>query len=321
MKLNIIYTPGSVLSLGYFALSFLEYSDFSLRLVSNGCSKAELEYLNKIATKSNRISVFVFPSKNMLLHGEVLDLLQQINKDRYFCFCDSDIFTNAALPSFEKIMTEINLGALFTGLPIWLNDADRVTKPEYDIFFGTNDILEGRGSIGNSYFAIYDNKALNSILDHYEVGFLKATWEQLSDSAKNRIEGTGLKRKLYDTGKVINTLMITEKMKLENMDLESLIHIGGFSIAVNMRDKRTTRKTVLRLTKSLCTPEEYHNKIKLREQYKIPVVNYFLSLIKALSNSVETPNLPELDNEKILSELSKAKISLIELFHKYGRAK
>jgi len=323
MKFNIIYTPGSLIYLDFFVWSLLEYSEHTFQLVSNGCDIEEVNKLERMASRSDRLQFFRFPTPKMLPHGTVLNLLQQVNKDSYFCFLDSDIFASAALPNFKDLIDTNDLAGLFSGMPIWVSEENRVTKSDYNMLFGTNNTIEGSGSIGNSYFAMYRNYDLSLIRTKYGVTFGKIFWEQLPAEIRAILEASNLKRNMYDTGKIINALMVAENMKLENIDVDALCHLGGFSIAVNIKKKSATQsgKSVLASLRSLCHQGEYELKQKMKEQLKQPIRQYFFQLHDAVVNDLPIPDPPDLSNKEIKNKLSKAKTDYIELYLKYGNAR
>jgi len=301
-------------------LSLLEYTDHTYYLVSNGCKTEEEDILRVLASRYDRLEVFIFPTASPLPHGNVLDVLYRMSRDRYFCFLDSDIFALSQLPDLESKLQECNASAIFSALPVWLTQEDSITQHEYKMFFGTNSTLVNVGSIGNSYFAIYDREKLDSICNMYDASFSKIAWEQLSYKIKDRLSKNGLERSIYDTGKVINALMITENMLLCNLQFDSLCHLGGFSISLTRKNRqlRSKGEGVLDRIEALCHPEEFRKKERQRESMKLPVQRYFLKLYHALSNPEALPKLPRLDNKEVLGKFSKAKDDYIELYNKYA---
>ena len=106
MELNVIYTPGAVRYMAFFALSLLEHSDCQVRLVSNGCDAAERRLLAQLADSQVDMSYHEIPCPQMLAHHDALKHLHALSDGDFFCFVDSDLlatgpFMDELLPLIE----------------------------------------------------------------------------------------------------------------------------------------------------------------------------------------------------------------------------
>ena len=78
LRINIIYTPGTVCYLSCFALGLVEWTDkCRFRLVANGCCREEEARLRRMADSDERLEVLALDSDRVLDHGTVLSLLER----------------------------------------------------------------------------------------------------------------------------------------------------------------------------------------------------------------------------------------------------
>jgi len=328
MTFNIIYTPNSVAATSFFIGSLLEYSDFNFRLVSNGCTIKERNQLTQLSESNCRLSYHCYPTNKCAVHGHVLNYLQAMTDEDYFCFMDSDIFAFSKI-SLADFMYK-NAAAYFSAMPIWVKDSECNMSSNFHIMSGNFNMLDNNQCIGGSYFAVYNNTQLTEIMQHYSVGFEQCRLSQLSIEAQQILKSINFRQSIFDTGKAINVLMNSHGLKLTNIDLSNLIHLGGLSFETSLRKNKTWKENVKNnlqmylpnsvLPKSIKT-EDWSRFIKYykdtpQEEYEINynqkivrrnlIRQYFLQVFNALKNNINIPDLPKIEDEEIQEKLVRA---------------
>jgi hypothetical protein len=229
-QFNVIYTPGSVRYLGWFALSLLKWSDpgISYRLVANGCSLEEEEILRKFCDGNPRFNFLRYPSAVAVKHAIILSYLQEMEKSDLFCVIDSDILaTGDFLSDFRPFLG--NAAAVCSCHAIWTTVRERVASSESRVLRGSHHHA-GRWCVGSTFFAIYDNRFLRQIIAKYGVSFHRfRKWENIPPVVRQTLLAAGFGPKIYDTGKVLNILLQIEGGRVIHRDSDHLIHIGGIS--------------------------------------------------------------------------------------------
>ena len=338
MTFNIIYTPNSVKYLSFFIYSLLDYTEYSFRLVSNGCSQKERGILRQMCERHPRLSFWCFPTNTMQRHGKVLNYLQGMTQEEYFCFMDSDIFAISKLPDIKRLMKEEKLSGLFSGMPLWVKSSEYIFKKDFQQLNGTYNQYENGQCLGNTYFAIYKNADLNQLMQHYSISFEEVSVENLLPELYQAIKKVGFVATFFDTGKVLNAFLLKHHFKLANENIQQICHIGGTSyeaIYQNRKEGRTQGLKSFLLTTPLkhllakrqqylfkkryqnASKKEYQINFNQRILHKTLTRQHFLKLYLALSNNEEVPLPPILEDKEINQRVYKAHHLYIDLFHKY----
>jgi hypothetical protein len=123
LKFNIIFVPGTVRYLRLGVLSLLKHSSYRYCLVANCLGEEERSMLEKICDRSERLEYFYYPSKVVMDHGTILNILFQRENSEYFCMADSDIF---AIGPFVEEMEEqlLECDVLSSCMPLGMNPSD-----------------------------------------------------------------------------------------------------------------------------------------------------------------------------------------------------
>lgn len=225
---NIIYTPGIVKYLRLFILSLLKWSDCSFRLVANGCLSEEIRDLRAFCHKNSRLEFLRLPSKTMMKHGDVLNYLQSIESSKFFCFMDPDILaTGEFLCEFISHLGQYV--GVFSGFPIWCKGEEQILPEAFPEMFGRHNITHNGLCIGGTFFAIYDNKVLTQLIRSTNIGFNKYRWQDIPIQYQKHLSQLGLEKEMYDTGKVLNLLLLAQQHSLIFKEVPTLKHIGGIS--------------------------------------------------------------------------------------------
>jgi hypothetical protein len=321
LKFNIAYVPGTVLYLRLLVFSLLKWSNCSFRLVANACSPQEVRLLKELCHKSTRLEFLTAPSKMVMRYGELLNYLHSLEHSDYFCFLDSDIlatgdFVSEMLPYLDRY------AAVFSASPIWCAEeppivpADLAKMPGY--FSKTSDGL----CIGNTCFAIYDNRVLIPFLQTTDVTFQLYQWPDIPGPYQSQLLSMGLKKRAYDNGRVLNILLAARGNRLAFVDSPSLQHIGGFSGRIAKRKRRGWVKRLRRRARSgrrqgVAAGDKFMA-IRANRAYKKPTALYFNELLRSLFEGAPPPPIPHLGNPDLEERIESVTANLVSLYEEFG---
>jgi len=342
MNFHIIYTPQSIKYLSYFTYSLCSYLSANFIQVSNNCTLKERASLKYSAITEDKLRYHCYPTNQMNLHGKVIDYLQAINQDEYFCFMDSDIFALSELPDLKNIMEEEDLSGLFSAMPLWVKKSEYIFRRNFRIMLGTYNQLGDGQCIGSTYFAIYKSKDLKEIIEYYGASFEEASSKHLSVEIQNLLKRIGFNQTFFDTGKVINLLLQHHGYKLRNITLPQLCHIGGTSYETTYQSGPIPRRKQLsewiesNSLKSIFSKlsayrrDKYFKKrfahvaeLEYDFNYNQRIVHrnatrkHFLSLFLSLSENRAIPEPPDFHDKEISDNVRIAHLSYIDMFKKY----
>ena len=341
LEYNIIYTPGTVKYLSFFVWSLLDQSDATFRLVSNGCLPAERRYLQHLCHQDKRLTYWTMPGKGCMPHGQVLNALHSLCRANFFCFIDSDIFATGAFA--ERLATHLqSLTAVFTGMPVWVKKTEAVMPQSFHQMVGTFNRADNGICLGSTYAAHYDKQVLIDFTQSSGIGFDAYHWHELPEEVQHTLTSLGLQKTLYDTGKVLNLLLFAQGAQLQNVDAETLCHLGGTSFQVHydsmprslrhriinrlMQSKVGRPVKLLKRRRAISnlkqhyrhvTDAEFQFNVRQRTQYRDPVRQYLLQLISSLMQGAPAPHLPTICDPEISQNLLAAKDQLIHLYQRY----
>ena len=235
---HIIFVRGSVRLLRPLAFSHAARTrTVRLRLVSNGCTRAELRLLHELGAASNRVEVVELSRNRVLPHGVVLNELHAMQESSAFAFLDSDCFaTGDWLPDLVSGAQEAD--AVFAGRPIWSLDWSPTLPAGFGVLSGAYDRLSDGACVGGSYFAAYDSTALRACMRATGVSFREYRWRDVPDAVQGQLVRAGKRLEWYDTGKLLNIMLGLRGAGCENVTLRHLRHIGAISSALCVRRRR-----------------------------------------------------------------------------------
>jgi hypothetical protein len=321
---NIIYVRGTVRKLTIFLDSLLQWSDCQFRLVANGCSSEEVDYLKQLSEANDRLQLLVFPSNKVVVHSAVLNHLQLLDKDKkFFCFVDSDIF---AIDHFLDGLSGLsdNYVGFFSGAPTWVKKKEYKFQPDFDIVGGYYHFMDNDICLGSTFFAIYKNEVLNKVIQETGVGFQGYLAKDIPSDLIHVLKELNLLKYSYDTGKLLNILLQVKGHKITYQDNASLIHIGGINFNSNDKAHKWSfnRRFVyalfgeylgsnlfLFLRKHLSNSMP-HIKNKIEKQLQIEQVfrrgrirKYMTALVNSLESNTEPPKIPITKDAEIKDKL------------------
>jgi hypothetical protein len=225
---NIVITPGTIRYLQLFTRSLLAHSTIRVRLVANGCPRAELDVMDALAaTAKARVEVLPLASPTMVPHGQALDEIYAACDDgEYFCFVDSDVKAKRSfMPAFLAALTSADV---VTSCNVaWSDDA--VLPADSPDLVGRHSIGHDGFVYGSSYFAIYRRAAAERVRIDWGVTFRAYAHDNLPVPVRHRLEEIGRKFRLYDTAKVLNLLVQADGGTVTHLENPALMHVGGIS--------------------------------------------------------------------------------------------
>jgi hypothetical protein len=309
--------------------------------VSNGCLPAERRYLQSLCRQDERLAFWSIPTKSSLPHGQVLNYLQAMSRADYFCFMDSDLFATGDFLADITPKLASHTG-IFSGMPIWVKEEEEVLPHAFRHMTGTFNRTDRGVCLGSTYVALYDNHALTDIMQSTGIGFDEYRWHEIPALVQEPLLSLGLHKDSYDTGKVLNLLLLSQGAELLNLDSPALCHIGGTSFQVHydnqpqsikgrivnrllnsklgsplkaVRERRTIASYQKRYQDA--SEAEFHLNVRQRSQHRNPVRQYLLRLLNALFQDAAVPPPPVTGDEEIDRKLLEAKKQLLLLFEEY----
>lgn len=344
LKFNIVYTPGTVRYLGMFVHSLLKWSDASFRLVSNGCLPPERRFLRKLCDRDPRLDYWAIPTKTCMPHDQALNYLQAMTESDYFCFMDSDIFASGDfLGEVRERLTEH--AGLFSGAPIWVTARDQILPEAFQIMSGLHSQAHNGACLGSTFFAVYDNAALTAWMQSAGMGFETYEWSEIPREHQERLADMGLAKESYDTGKVLNLLLLSQGHRLTYLNLPHLCHIGGTSflplyeraprglmsrmasrltdtwlkpVLLPLLEKRRARLADQRYRRfEVLTRAEQQAIVAQRKRQRDPVREHFLALLRALFDGRPPPAAPQTGVPEIDAKTEAATREIIALYKEF----
>lgn len=333
LTLNIVYTPGTVSMLSFMVDSLLHWSDCSFCLVSNACLPPEERFLQKRAENHPRLIFYPLPTTKVWPHGKVLNHLHDRCMDDYFGFMDSDIFaTGEFLPDMIAITSEH--AAVFTGAPVWAKTADQVMPSGFQLMSGPYNRMASGIHIGSTYFAIYNNQTITDLRRKTDIGFDEASWHDVPHAWQDILADAGLDKQSYDTGKLLNAMLIAQDHTLRYVDTPNLTHLGGTSFvplaarpkrwwadlpgASTLRRWRAERAMHSRFARNKLDEAEIQAEATLRLAQRNVMRQYFWTLLQTLNTGRSLPPIPTIDDQEIKQALISATEALIATYRQFA---
>ena len=222
LTFNIIFVPGTVRYLRLATASLLKHSPYRYRLVANGLDHGEQGLLRAFCDRSTRLEYFYYPTRGVLDHGTMLNLLFQREASPWFCIADSDIFATG--PFHEELEASLPECDVFTScLPISMDP--EIVLPG---FSGRSLQTPGGRPLAPTYFSVYRTELFRRIIGETRVGFeVYHPGRHLPDLPQ--LPDEALRPRRLDTAKLLSLLAHQHGARFLHRELPSLIHIGGIS--------------------------------------------------------------------------------------------
>jgi hypothetical protein len=191
----------------------------------------ENKLLESLCQKKSRLKFLALPFDTVMRHGQAISFLQTIEQSDHFCFIDSDIlatgdFVSELAPHLDQC------AGVFSASPIWCRPEERTLLANYPRMSGWFNRTETGLCLGSTYLAMYDNSVLTSVRESTGIDFERRKWANVPMQYQDRLDKVGLKKRVYDTGKLLNLLLLFHGEGLVCVESMFLQHIGGFSTSV-----------------------------------------------------------------------------------------
>ena len=289
-RFYIIFMPGPVRRLALFTLTLLEWSDdCDFVLVANACTREERSFLSRLAHRHQRLHYRDLPAAAPLRHGAVLHRLLEAEDRTRFCFLDNDILADGEFLPPLVAAAEDHAG-VFACPPIWTEAVDQVHRGDWRRLGGRYHVTDSGLVVGVTHLAIYDIEPLREVL-RSGGRFEKARWEDLAPAAQAALAELGMKKEGYDTGKVVNLMLVARGHRLVHLDVPRLHHLGGFDSVVS---KMTGQEDLAarRAAKLADVPEDERHQIMARLVRREVTATYVDALLRHLFDGSEPPSAP-----------------------------
>ncbi len=328
LTFHIIYTPGSVEQLLPLVNTLLRHSKCHYRLVANGCSPDEIAHMERYAAQSDRLSVVRLPAKQQVNHGVALNQLFAQSLDRYFCFMDSDILAAGDfMAELQPLLSDA--AGVFSAWPLMVKDQEKVLQAHHK-YIGGHHLATPTGlCLGGSYFAMYQRAALTAAMKYAPAGFGVSYRRQLPRATRALLKRVGQERLFYDTGRLLNLILIDQGYLLRTLETDLLCHIGSYSMLTLQAGQpppvspfsvrtstRRVAKQLVRTVKEVINGQSYRRWVN-RQLFDVPqkqqkrqlrreVALYFSALLQALAEGTTRPDLVVLNDPEFDSRIQRA---------------
>jgi hypothetical protein len=339
LKFNIIFVPGTVRYLSLAVRSLLKYSTYHYRLVANGLGEQECSILKSLCQGSDRLEYFYYPSKGVIEHGTMLNLLFQRENTPYFCMADSDIF--AIGPFVEELEEQLQeCDVLSSCMQLGMGPTDVLPG-----FTGMCLQTPGGLPLAPTFFSIYRTELFRKIILETKVGFeVYHPAIFLPETIKAFDLPDNLEKiRRIDTGKLLNMVAGQYGARFVHYEFPNLIHIGGISrkegsLRRKMKEaiRRCLRLRFLlndeflqkevrrrsrgsRYSIKLELPEASLEEARIRARaLRNPLAMYFTHFLRSLFDGTPKPRF-ELSDEPLTKTIEKTTKMICDLYNEeYG---
>lgn len=321
---NVVFVSGTVERLLPFTLSLLQQSAAArFRLVDNGCSASDEHLLRMAKERFERLSYFRTPGDSPIEHGAALNAVYHAFEEPYFAMIDSDVCASGEFLT-ELVPLPRGCVARFSASPVWATDDDTVAVPGCTWIGARQRVLHTGSVVGNTYFAIYDRAALEAVWARAPLGFQVQDRYMLSPELRRDLGARGWGFTTFDTSRLLNLLLLIEGGRLENCEIPTLHHVGGFSGVARRRITESPPELLTRLLKiirsgdkarSLRIWDGFRHRVFMRRSRRRPahremnerrrlVSEHLSDVLRVLSSGDAVPSLPATGSSQVDTKLA-----------------
>lgn len=339
-RFNVLYTPGTVSLLQLFVFSWLRWLHCSFRLVANGCSADEVHILQTLCHRHPRLEFLAIPTRQMMPHDQALSYLHTLEDAEFFCFMDSDILATGDFVS-ELTPCLSSYAGVFSGSPVFCQEDERILPMDFPKMLGRFNRTNRGVCLGSTYLALYDNRVLTRVMTSTGVSFERYLWADVPAQYQHWLAEKGLRKESYDTGKLLNLLLLAQKGHLIFQDSPHLLHISGITkqmlreMAKQARDiqnKKTLVGQARRMFDQLRTPSVSSKSKKPRvvitdakvaariESVKMKrrtASRYFVGLLRSLYDDRPLPAVPTMDSPEVEKKMRGIASHIVALYEEF----
>jgi hypothetical protein len=307
--LNVVWTGTVFTYLRLFVASQIDRSEARFRFIANGCPPEQVALMERFAAACpDRVVEVVDVSPDaMIAHGVALDRVRAVRDDgELWCLIDPDIKAGAPfVGEFLALLDDHD--AVTSGTEVWSDDnVVPVDHPGVagEFFYDRDGFV-----FGSPHLALYRRDALDETCARWGVG-LGSAGPELRDDTKARLAEMGHGHYIvFDTAKIVNTLLQGDGHPLVHRDLPQLVHIGGLAHYLSPPAYRTTESGEVE-------PDWTRFEIMTARH---EVTRHTARTLRHLLDGEPEPPLPEGLDEGMEAKLRLVHQEVVDLVERYGR--
>jgi hypothetical protein len=243
---------------------------------------------------------------------------------------DSDILVTGDFPGPFACGLSHQAG-FFSGSSSWCKAQEQILPASFQNMFGRYHHTEQGTCLGSTYFAIYDNRILNQLIQTTGIDFRHYRWKDIPTQYQAQLAKLRLNKAFYDTGKLINLLLLVQGQSLAYEDLTLIQHIGGLSrindgrsaLSILRKSATSLRWQWRRLNGSLGKGAIHSIQPEIQAGYKVfkrrtMVAAYFGQLLQALFERQPLPDPPAINDAEIEEKVTLATTAIVNLYQEVG---
>lgn len=249
---------------------------------------------------------------------------------------DSDILaTGDFMNEFTPYLGQYT--GIFSGSPLWCLDEEQILlEIGSRIASGWQNRTDTGLCLGSSYFAIYDNRILTQFIQSTGIDFRIYRWQEIPAQWQNHITELGLRELGYDTGKVLNILLLAQGERLCFRESSTLQHIGGISTYVTDESRSLHKRLFRKFNRSAKLAYrrakwKYMNRImklaetQIQKTQNIGLIarrwnstgRYFTQVLQALFENRPLPATPGIGESEIEERIELAAANIATLYEEF----
>jgi hypothetical protein len=284
--------------------------------------------MERYAEQSDRLSVTRLPGKQQMNHGVALTQLFTRSSDHYFCFMDSDILAAGDFMAELQPLLAAAAG-VFSAWPLMVRNQEKVLQADHKYIGGHHLATPTGVCLGGTYFAMYHRAALTSAMQYAPDGFGVSYRRQLPWATRSLLKRVAQERLFYDTGRLLNLILIDQGYLLRTLETDRLCHIGSYSMLTHQAShpppaspfsvrKSTSRvaKHFVRAVKEIINGQSYRRWVnrqlfdvsqkQQKRQLRREIALYFSALLQALAEGTTPPELVVLNDPEFDPRIQRA---------------
>jgi hypothetical protein len=261
-------------------------------------------------------------------HGVALTQLFARSSDPYFCFMDSDILAAGDFMAELQPLLAAAAG-VFSAWPLMVRNQEKVLQADHQYIGGHHLATPTGVCLGGTYFAMYHRAALTSAMQYAPDGFGVSYRRQLPWATRSLLKRVAQERLFYDTGRLLNLILIDQGYLLRTLETDRLCHIGSYSMLTHQAShpppaspfsvrKSTSRvaKHFVRAVKEIINGQSYRRWVnrqlfdvsqkQQKRQLRREVALYFSALLQALTEGTTPPELVVLNDPEFDPRIQRA---------------
>jgi hypothetical protein len=218
---------------------------------------------------------------------------------------------------------------VFSAWPLMVRNQEKVLQADHQYIGGHHLATPTGVCLGGTYFAMYHRAALTSAMQYAPDGFGVSYRRQLPWATRSLLKRVAQERLFYDTGRLLNLILIDQGYLLRTLETDRLCHIGSYSMLTHQAShpppaspfsvrKSTSRvaKHFVRAVKEIINGQSYRRWVnrqlfdvsqkQQKRQLRREVALYFSALLQALTEGTTPPELVVLNDPEFDPRIQRA---------------